>query len=146
MQQEKGIENSIVFDIVNAICLRDKGLHKRVIKIMEPHLESVKNASGQKREGTACGILSCAYQDEQHYNKAIKVSNRRLLIAKETFDKCRESAALCNLGSCHTHLGQHEKALNYLEQDLESHGNWVMWKGREQHWVIGNKTSMRRYA
>ena len=118
MQQEKGIENSIVFDIVNAICLRDKGLHKRVIKIMEPRLESVKNASGQKREGTACGILSCAYQDEQHYNKAIKVSDRRLLIAKETGDRHGESVALCHLGSSYTNLGQYEKALKYLEQDL----------------------------
>ena len=119
MQEEKGIENFTVFDIVNyAICLRDKGLHKRVIEILEPRLESVKNASGRKREGIACGILSCAYLAEQHYNKAIKVGDRRLLIAKETFDKCGESAALCNLGACYTQLGQYEKALNYLDQDL----------------------------
>jgi len=119
MKQAKGIENFSASNIVEyAICLRDEGLHQCVIETLEPHPDIVRNAGDREQEGIACGALSGAYLSRQHYNKAIKVSDRRLLIAKETGDRHGESVALCHLGSSYTNLGQYEKALKYLEQDL----------------------------
>ena len=136
MQQEKGLENFSISDLIKfAQGLQAKGLHTRVFEALVPRLKIVEThriaaaaawerdtgripRSNMEQEGTVYGILSFSYLAMADFHKAINCGEKCLLIARDCGNRSQESVALCLLGSCYSELGQYEKAMEYLDQDL----------------------------
>jgi len=136
MQQEKGLENFSISDLIKfAQGLQAKRLHTRVIEALVPRLKIVETRriaeaaawerntgrvprSDMKNEGTVYGILSNSYLAMADFHKAINCGEKCLLIARDCGNRSGESVALCSLGSCYSELGQYKEALECLDQDL----------------------------
>jgi len=86
--------------------------------IIQNNLDVIESAWDKPEQGKAYCLIGYTFFEMHDYNKSIVYYELQLSIAKEIKDLALESDALHGLGDNHGRVGDYEKALKYLDQEL----------------------------
>jgi len=88
------------------------------LEVLQKHLDVIESAWDKLEQGKAYSLIGYTFFEMHDYNKSIVYYELQLSIAKQIKHMLLEYGALHGLGNNHGHLGDYEKAMEYLDQGL----------------------------
>jgi len=98
--------------------LNDSNFYSHSLGVLQEHVDVIESTWDKDRQGKAYGMIADNHCGMYDYNTSNVYYERQLSIAKEIKDLTLEAEALHGLGGNHGHLGDYDKAMEYLDQGL----------------------------